>query len=386
MSFMQKNSYLRRILGGGMAFQLLLLLPGFQLATASTCPSFLTPPFKSTALNLPYQIYNLGPAFAQFWAEAQGKTFNEQLKSWNRLIEQPYQRFYDALVWESDGKSDWFLDKYYQLQTFFAKLEQNPDLVLKMMQEFATFEEKIAINTAKFVKYFSDVNFPHAIYAAPAIKFDGKAYRDQVIGFGIDLLVELNQKNFKINPQVLYTHELFHIYHARASQIQKYARIANSPMFFLWQEGLACYLSQLMNQPVSLLEVLFSQDLAQVSDDGIYWLAAKFLQEVNLASNSAQFKNWHSRWFKFYESSPTGPDIPARSGYLLGYRVAQLIAKYYSTNEMAHWNPGQTKAIVQQALTILARQSKTINKPANFYRPDNSTRPSCSKISNLTKK
>jgi len=366
-----KNFLSSSLCAGGLVRGLLLLLflvLGWNPPTLANtiCTPSLTNPARSTNPHPPYQLINLGPRFAEFWQQAQDKPFLEQLALWDQLIEMPNQRFYDAMVWNKIDP-DWFFTKYERLEAFFGELAHDPTLLKGMIQEFARFEENVAANTARFIKYFSDASFPQVIYAAPAITFNGKANRDLVVGFGIDRIVALNQYDFQRNSNVLYTHEFFHIYHARASQMTRYARAqaSNSAEFYLWREGLATYFSQFMNPGTTEVEALGSQELDQISDDGVYWLAAKFLAETS------RNQNWHAHWFNYYESSPDGPDLPARCGYLLGLRVAQIIAQFYSGQEMAHWNPLQAQAIVRDALKILANRNKSPKKPANFYRENN---------------
>lgn len=36
-----------------------------------------------------YETVNLGPAFELFWSKAKDKTFDEQLKIWDEIVETP---------------------------------------------------------------------------------------------------------------------------------------------------------------------------------------------------------------------------------------------------------------------------------------------------------
>jgi len=319
---------------------------------------------RPTASNrgLPVRIINLESSFKKFLAEAPGKPYAEQIKIWDEVIEKDHPNFFDKLVWEKDFNPNWQDDKQrilkYHFPQIFTKLRK------AMLQEFASFDAKVTARLRKFLRHFPDANLPQDIYAGPAINFTGKAHGGHLVGFGIDLITQLEQ-----DLNIIFDHELFHIYHQHAAQIDKYFphSLNEFPLALLWKEGLASYAVHTMNQASSLLEVLNSKELSQVSEEGLYWMAYKFLADISWPRND--FDKITDKWFVESGDAAQRDDLPARSGYLLGYRVMQMIAYYSecSVADLAQWNYFQVRRELMRVLATLANQHPSHQKPDNFY-------------------
>ncbi len=339
-----------------------LLFMGCSLAWA--CTENFTRSTPNTISSTPIHIINLGPAFKKFLEQAPGKPFQEQLQIWDEVIEKGHQNYFAKLVWVKDAKPNWQDDKEKMLKYYFQQILGKSAETNRILRAFESFDAKVQTNLQKFLKSFPDAKLPQNIYAGPALNFTGKAAHDNnesLIGFGIDLITKFN-----LDINVIFSHELFHIYHRQAAQIDKYFphNMNELPLAFLWKEGLATYVSQVMNDKASLADILTSKELPKVSEEGLYWLASKFL--ADLLNDSEEISD---KWFVASGTMAQQDGIPARSGYLLGYRVIQMIAHYTecSTAELAHWNYFLIREELMRVLTTLANQYPHHQKPKNFY-------------------
>jgi uncharacterized protein YjaZ len=309
---------------------------------------------KSTKSSIPgptYKVVNLGPDFERFLIKAQEKPFEEQLKFWNEYIEAPHQDFYDVMVWQKSENPQWEERKNRRLKEFFAKY---PMLYPKMMIEFMRFDANLAAQIYKFQKAFHDAKFDMTVYAAPTTTFNGKAGEGgedthklgkSILAFGIDMMVDR-----QTDPDILYSHELFHVYHSEVAGF----KIQDSPpdqrlTFPLWLEGLATYVSQQMNPNASAGQVFMDENLAKVSEADLHKLAKRFLKEANEKSFDEAKPEINLKWFSAqYKDQPK--DIPTRAGYLLGFKVAQILAQKHTLQEMVHWKADE---IHKQTIAIL---------------------------------
>jgi uncharacterized protein YjaZ len=299
-----------------------------------------------------FQIINLGPAFSAFWAIAQGKRFSEQETIWERVIEKPNQDFYDSMVWMKKDLPNWKDRRTRHLKEYFKKY---PKLAPAMKDLFAHFEETLNTQIDRFEKVFPGAKFTLPVYAAPVTTFNGRAgevgnHPDQpVLAFGIDLTADLHS-----DPGVLYSHELFHIYHGTFLNLDKLPEQSKHLTLPLWMEGFASYVSLQMNPTAPLSSVFMSNQLPRVKQKDIRWLARRFLEDAGKKSFDSKSPEVYQKWFNLGSEIRLRKDLPDRCGYLLGfYVVAHLAAGNHSVDEMVHWNAKTAESQVVDALKEL---------------------------------
>ncbi|MBP5296445.1 MAG: hypothetical protein J6Y94_03850 [Bacteriovoracaceae bacterium] len=302
--------------------------------------------------NQNYTIINLGSAFNQFWQEAKYQPFEEQVKIWDRIIEAPHQNFYDTMVWEKNIRQDWPALKLRRLKFIFA---QYPELYTPMLHEFSAFPAKMNASIAKFIKFFPDARFTTTIYAAPAPTFNGQGNEDgSILGLGVDMYLFVHD-----DTDILFAHELFHIYHSTAAKMSKETYKKEAKLTYqLWYEGLATYVSHQMNPDSSIDQILGNTQLAQLPEKELAWAAKEFLKEANEKANDPQRPEIFRKWFTISEEYRLRPEFPARAGYWLGYNVAKLINQKFTLSAMAHWDKDRVHQEVIKALTTLAQEKK----------------------------
>jgi hypothetical protein len=311
---------------------------------------------KAVEKSQQYKVINLGPNFSQFWQSAKGQSFEDQLRAWNEFIETPYQTFYDEMVWQQSSNPKWEERKLRRLKEFFEKY---PVLYPEMMNQFTQFDTTLKLQIEKFTHFFPDAYFDLSIYAAPTTTFNGKGGEGgdtedklgkTVLAFGIDMLVDL-----KNDPDVLYSHELFHIYHTSTIHMNEQIFLKQGHLTLpLWLEGLATYVSQQMNPNASLRDILMDKDLAEVSQQNIHTLAQMFIKESEEASFDMKKPEFYKKWFAIDPQFKIENGFPMRCGYLLGLKVVEKLAKKYSLNEMVHWNVKEIHANVKIALSSMS--------------------------------
>lgn len=304
-----------------------------------------------------YQVVNLGKNFSQFWEKSKAEPFEVQLRIWDEVIEAPYQEFYNEMVWQKSRNPQWRERKLRRLKEFFGKY---PTLYPAMMSEFDQFDSTLKLQIEKFVQFFPDANFDLPIYAAPTVTFNGKGGEGgesgdklgkTVLAFGIDMIIDL-----KNDPDVLYSHELFHIYHTSAIGMNEQVFFKQGRLTLpLWLEGLATYVSQKMNPNASPNAVLMDKDLPKVSRPQIRQLAKMFLKESDEAAFDMNKPEIYKKWFAVDPGFKLQGPFPARSGYLLGLKVAEDLSKNHSLHEMVHWNVDAIHSHVKIALSNLSR-------------------------------
>jgi hypothetical protein len=331
----------------------------FFLTLALLCSCAHGPsPVVVTRAETTYQVINVGPAFEKFWNLAEGQPFERQLRLWNEIVEKPFQPFYDSMVWQKKEDPHWEERKNRRLKEMFGKY---PALYPRMTANFNSFDRTLSAQIKKFKNTFPEAAFHLPIYAAPTATFNGKGGENgdssdgkTVLAFGIDMMTE-----FDNDPDVLYSHELFHIYHTDAIGMNEKVFLGEGRLTLpLWLEGLATYVSQQMNPAAPMASVLMDKELPNVTDDQVQVLAEMFLKNAEEKAFDDKKPEIYKKWFAIDPKYNVGKGLPARCGYLLGLRVAQELAKTHSLTEMGHWKVADIHRNVRAALMVL-RSRKT---------------------------
>jgi hypothetical protein len=247
------------------------------------------------------------------------------------------------MVWMKKELPNWKERRMRLLKKYFPKYRK---LAPQMNELFTRFDETLTAQIELFKKTFPGFELTLPVYAAPTASFNGRASEgvssgDQpVLAFGMDVATDLHS-----DPVILYSHELFHVYH------NGFLKIENQPKetlgLALWMEGFATYVSLKMNPGASLNSVFMSKKLPKVKQKDIPWLAHAFLKDLKKKQSSAIYQKWFNEGSKFHLRK----NLPDRCGYLLGfYVVAHLAAGNHSVDEMVHWDAKTAEIQVVEAL------------------------------------
>ncbi len=307
-----------------------------------------------------FKVISLQPEFREFWQKSKGQPFTVQLKNWDKIVEGPHQELFDVMVNNKKYDSKWRQTRIERLKERFEFFEENSEQV---DFEFDRFETRLRSQLARFSNYFPDTQLTMPIYAVPGATFNGKlgsVNTDGKLGlaFGIDMILILEN-----NPDVLYAHEIFHLYHVDSMGVTP-EYYENEARFTLplWIEGLGTYVSQILNPNAPSHDILMQRDLADLdsesSDDSqlLKYLAAEYLKLADRKLGQADPDYIGRRaWFG---SSKAHRRLPHRIGYLLGLRIARQLSMHYTVNQMTNWTPEEAHMHVKDALgTFGTRQT-----------------------------
>jgi hypothetical protein len=189
------------------------------------------------------------------------------------------------------------------------------------------FEEQLASIQAKFLQAFPAFDSSRArVYLMLSMfRFDGKIPHDnpRMLLLGMDGLAKFHGANAPIS--VILSHELFHLYHFQvnplprdADQIELYRLV--------WQEGLATYVSQVLNPEASLADVLLDPRLATEGPKLVPQFARNLLTQLESRDDETAAR---------YLSYQRGGQTPSRMGYLIGYQIATRMAATRQLTELA---------------------------------------------------
>lgn len=291
------------------------------------------------------EVVNLKINYETFWKEASEKDFDEQLKLWNKHIEGAQPKFYAQVVHSTEDSSDWKERKEKSARNLFKVL---PKLNKKIMNEYSSFDKTIDQQIKIFKATFKDANFRDLkIFAAPVLlRFNGQgSFIDEkpILAFGMDMISYLKDDpkvisgiNYAHNAGVFYSHELFHMYHTpKQGLTQKIAKTEGTLANALWNEGLAAYVSGILNKDSKLDYLLMDYSLDNNCKSKMNFLKNEFAKDINKKLYDPNDRTSYSKWFLL---SSKDQDIPLRAGYYLGYFVAKDLAEKHGLTTVVNWD------------------------------------------------
>jgi hypothetical protein len=283
----------------------------------------------------PFAIHDFTPEFWRFWEAAQNQPVEQQEKLWQQLYVAPHKAVFDDLA----GPCKSVFDPAWARARYFPSL---PGVVPRIREMVAGLGHQLDEANGRFLKTFADMRWSGDIYVmASGFCFNGRAQMIQGRGallFGVDAAVGLGQKN--LIPVI--QHELFHRYHREYFEFEG---SSGYPLWAtLWAEGMATYVSELLNPSASDTDLgNVPLGMVQQVDSRRGELAAAFLQRFDSTSEKDA-----TVWFNDIFSKD--PLVPPRGGYQLGVWVVRELSKQDSIQTMAHWSQADAKPRVRAAL------------------------------------
>jgi hypothetical protein len=209
------------------------------------------------------------------------------------------------------------LEKY--LDQVAAYLPTITKIHARFLDECQSIEESFSTRFPDFQK--SRI----IIYLMPSLfRFDGKIPHDnpRALLLGLDGLAKFHGKNAPLG--VILSHELFHLYHFQVNVLP--SAIDSTPLYrLIWQEGLATYVSGLLNPGTSLSDLLLDPRLAREGPKHVPTIACSLLPQLESADDETASR---------YLSYRRGSKVPSRMGYLIGYRIASHLASTRTLKEL----------------------------------------------------
>jgi hypothetical protein len=208
------------------------------------------------------------------------------------------------------------------------------------------FEEQRASIQARFLNAFPDFDSSRArVYLMLSLfRFDGKIPHDnpRMLLLGLDGLAKFHGTGARL--PVILSHELFHVYHFQVNPLPR--DVDQVELYrLIWQEGLATYVSQVLNPDASLADVLLDPQLAEEGPRFVPMLARSLFAQLESTDDATTAR---------YLSYRRGGQIPARMGYLIGYEIARKTAATHQISELARLRGHALLNLVRREIESLA--------------------------------
>ena len=279
-------------------------------------------------------VCDLVPDLGNFFRNAP-KERESRAKLFAQSIIQPHPEIYDRpQIFKTDLET---LEQYLdELDTYLPAIEH-------IHRRFD--EQRDSIRT-KFLQAFPDFDSARArVYLMLSLfRFDGKIPHDnpRMLLLGLDGLAKFHGADALL--AVIVSHELFHVYHF---QVNPMPRDADQVELYrlIWQEGLATYVSQVLNPEASLADVLLDPRLATEGPKFVPLFAHNLLTQLESKDDETAAR---------YLSYRRGDQIPSRMGYLIGYQIARRMAATHQLAELAQLRGHALLAQVRQEVQALA--------------------------------
>lgn len=161
--------------------------------------------------------------------------------------------------------------------------------------------------------------------------------------FGADVMAAVNPDG---NAAPLFHHELFHLLHR-----QKFTCETDAVWEALWGEGLAVYVSEVMNPGATDNELLLDFPKGMAANTRAALPAAWAQLQPVLDSADKKLVR------ELFTTSAKGSTLPVRRGYYLGYLVAKEAGKTRDLAALAALDCKQTRVLVGETVSKLANES-----------------------------
>jgi hypothetical protein len=285
----------------------------------------------------PMQVINLAPDFDAFWTRTQGQPIEARITEFKRDVGSRFPDFYGIARFggaRTEAEQD---------DVIRRAIEGFPAIRERYMEKAARFGSALPQAEASFTQRFPDFRPSVPVYVLHSLgEADGGTRslpNGDVLFFGIDSMVRFHGNG---DDTPFFHHELFHTYHT-----PKLADCAGGPMWaYLWVEGLATYVSKVLNPGASEAELLLDIP-AGMAERYRKTLAESFAQFEQVADSTdrAVYRDLFTR-------ASTGP-LPGRRGYYLGYLVAAEAARTRDLSTLASLDCSEVREVVFSAVHTL---------------------------------
>lgn len=258
-------------------------------------------------------VVNLMPEFWHVWDSTRSQPAEKRIEAFKEQV------VLKGLPVYADGEFAHDLATDSSIERYFASL--TPDI--KEMRALSDeLPSDVARTESAFASALPDFDSSKVIvYFLPSMwHFNGQTHDigDKIgVLFGIDGIVKFDGAHPNIGVDI--AHELFHVY-----QFEMHPNFKSSDATLweaMWGEGSAAYASQELTTGATDEQALGSQ-LARLGAAGISQAACGIEHNWNGTSDQLGAEYFDAG------SSPKG--LPPRTGYLVGYLVAQHLNRHYT--------------------------------------------------------
>jgi Predicted Zn-dependent protease (DUF2268) len=230
-------------------------------------------------------------------------------------------------------------------ERYLAELQRRSFAIRSLVRRFVAIHSGVE---EQFAQVFPDFRPARTtVYLTVSrFRFDGKVPHDHLdsLLLAFDGVAKFHGGNAPVG--VIFSHELFHLYHFQINPPP--ANTDQLPLYrLIWQEGLACYVSSVLNPAAPLRDILFDPWLAKEGPKFVRSVAKELLTDLQSTDDIQTAE---------YLTYRTTGTIPPRMGYLLGYQIAAKLAGQHSLVELAHLRDPELRFTVKREVKRLAEQ------------------------------
>jgi hypothetical protein len=290
---------------------------------------------------LPFRVIDAMPTFWKFWDSTIEEPADRRVRAFFDTVVAAYPDLFHHGLIASGALTD--LSGVPEAQARVAKYLRDVSAYIPAMRHITTIiHDSFSLYVQEFSTTFADYSPTTPVcFTVSLFGFDGGLFvsgENTGLYFGVDELARIHGStgNFK----VIFQHELFHQYHF---QIAPEIGNDRAAWAFMWEEGLATYISRRMNPGTTADQALVTPNrLSELAEPHLPDLARRLLENAD-STNLNDYVDLFS-----VDQSSSG--IPARSGYFVGYRVAEALATTRSLVELVHLRGPELKLAVLSAL------------------------------------
>ncbi len=294
---------------------------------------------------LPFEVVDVMSAFWRFWNMTIHAAPDERVRAFFDQVVGAYPELFQHGLIASGPLTDHESDP--EAQSRVAKYLSDIVPLLPAMRHITTvLQDNFSGYAENFRRMFTDYAPATPVYFTVSILgFSAGMLGSEdssALYFGVDQLARLYGPEVSI--KVIVQHELFHQYHY---QIAPALYMDREAWAFLWEEGVATYVSRKLNPGTTV-------DGALVAPPRLYELAKPHLTEVAKQLLAIAESANPDDYMKFFLDGQPSFQIPPRMGYVVGYLVAERLATTRSHMELAHLQSNELKAAVLDALVAIS--------------------------------
>jgi len=277
---------------------------------------------------------------AEFWRRVPGSTPEQQARAFEELLRAPHPTLYTAAVLGLDEP----LAKSVpvRLAKLAARFRPDPARVDEVRR---TLDADLQDAAVQFRKTFPDFVSRRQVSVVCSLgAFDGGTREVEgrsMLLFGPDVIAAIRPRGFNLRP--FLEHELFHVHH-ESLHPDAPETVGGS----LWEEGLATFVSAALNPRATHEELSVPDALVAEATPRLAELAGRLLAHPDDPSSGPVYKQF------FYGATEKAPEVPPRSGYVVGWRIAEAAGKTRTLAQLAALPPAESRALVEQSLRALA--------------------------------
>jgi hypothetical protein len=288
------------------------------------------------------EVHSLAKEFVVFWDASQEMPADARIAAFKQTVGSQFPEFYGV---ERYGGKRTQAQQDAIIARVLTGFGPNRQAYLDKVAQFDTdLPRHIASFTATFPDFRPQVStyFLHSMgeMDGGTREFNGRPY----LIFGADLMAIVHGTS---DEAAFFHHELFHIYHDEHAP----ECIGQGMWQPLWREGLATYVSKVMNPQASEKEMLLDFPIGSLS-------ASKARLHEAFAQLEAVLDDSDDKFYgPLFQTAKDDTGLAPRRGYYMGYLVAREIGKSRDLPSLAHLSCADAHRLVIATVHMLKQQS-----------------------------